>query len=284
MSSYMILLLSIVIWGSSVVATRIAGFTMGPIFLAFARMMIAAIILFIIHLFQKEKEKVAKRDMFLIFLSALIGVTIYYIIENYGVMMTSASTASMISGSYPAITLLVGVLFFHEKPTFRKVSGILISLCGIALLSVTSVHEQSSPIGIALLIFDGVCWALYNYIVQSINPKYSALTISKYQNWMAAAMMVPFLLLEKNMTVSLTPVSFACVFYLGAVCSCLAYVLYNAGLRGVSAFAAAVMLNLMPLSGTVLSALILHEAIGFRALLGGILIIAGVLTATLNRR
>ena len=44
------------------------------------------------------------------------------------------------------------------------------------------------------------------------------------------------------------------------------------------------MLNLMPLSGTVLSALILHEAIGFRALLGGILIIAGVLIATLNRR
>ena len=36
-------------------------------------------------------------------------MTIYYIIENYGIMMTSASTAAMIAGSYPAIALLIGV-------------------------------------------------------------------------------------------------------------------------------------------------------------------------------
>ena len=91
-------------------------------------------------------------------------------------------------------------------------------------------------------------------------------------------------LLEKNIPLTLTPVSAGCVLYLGAICSCLAYVLYNEGLRGVSAFAAAAMLNLMPLSGTVLSALILHEAIGLRALGGGALIIAGVLICTLNKR
>lgn len=284
MSSYVILLLAIVIWGSSVVATRIAGFTMGPIMLAFLRMTIASFILLVIHLFQKEKETVGKRDMFLIFLSALIGVTIYYIIENYGIMMTSASTAAMIAGSYPAIALLIGVLFFHERPTARKIIGIMISLCGIALLSVTSLDQQSSAAGIFLLVFDGICWTLYNYIVQAISDQYSALCISKYQTWMAAAMMVPFLLLEKNMSLTFTPASALCVLYLGAVCSCLAYILYNAGLRGVSAFSAAVMLNLMPLSGTVLSALILHETIGLKALTGGILIIAGVLISTLNHR
>ena len=284
MASYLILLLSILIWGSSVVATRIAGFTMGPITLAFLRLLIASVILFVIWIFHKPKETCSRRDLFLIFLSALIGVSIYYVIENYGVIMTSASTASMISGSYPALALLVGVLFFHEKLTLRKVGGIVISLCGIALLSLSGSGESSRALGIVLLIANGINWALYNYIVQAIDKRHYALTISMYQTWMASALMAPFLLLEKNMPFTFTPVSAGCVLYLGAVCSCLAYVLYNEGLRGVSAFAAAAMLNLMPLSGTVLSALILHEAIGFRALGGGALIIAGVLIGTLNKR
>lgn len=284
MSSYLILLSSIVIWGSSVVATRIAGFTTGPILLAFLRMLIASGALGAMHLFSHEKLNVEKKDLFLIFLSALLGVTIYYVIENYGVMMTSGSTASLISGSYPAIALLTGFLFFHEKLTLRKVSGIIVSMAGIAVLSFESASGASAPLGIILLIIDGVFWALYNYIVQAVDPKYSALTITKLQTWMACIMMIPFLLLEKQMSFVFTPASVICVLYLGLMCSTIAYVLYNAGLRGVSAFAAAVMLNLMPLSGTILSALILHEQLSLRALFGGALIIGGVLLSTLNKR
>lgn len=182
------------------------------------------------------------------------------------------------------MALLVGALFFHEKLTLRKAGGILISLAGIAVLSFEAAGGSSSIIGIILLIIDGIFWALYNYIVQAIDPKYSSLNISAYQTWIATVLMAPFLLLERNMAFVLTPVSALSILYLGAVCSSLAYVLYNAGLRGVSAFAAAAMLNLMPLSGTVLSALILHEVLGIRALVGGTLIIAGVLISTLIKR
>lgn len=284
MSSYLILLLSIVIWGSSVVATRIAGFMIGPITLAFMRMVIASVLLCLMRLFSKNRQKPDRKNLFLIFLSALIGVTLYYMIENYGILLTSASTASLISGSYPAIALLIGAFFFHEKLTASKAVGILISLLGIAVLSSSADRGSSSFTGIILLITDGVFWALYNYIVQAVDDSYSSLTVTSYQTWMAAVMMIPFLFLEKDVPLVLTPVSFACVIYLGAVCSCLAYVLYNAGLRGVSAFAAAAMLNLMPLSGTVLAALILHETIGMEAILGGALIIGGVVISTRRKR
>ena len=141
---------------------------------------------------------------------------------------------------------------------------------------------SSSLLGIGLLVLGGVFWALYNYMVQAISDELDAFTISWYQTLWAALFYLPFLFLEKGGMPALDMTSILCILYLGAGCSTLAYILYNAGLRGVSAFAAATLLNLMPLSGTVLSALILHETISLRSWLGGALIIAGVVIA--NRR
>ncbi len=282
MGSYLILTLSIILWGSSVVATRIAGFSIGPVALAFFRIAIAAVLMSAIRLFSKEKKKrPAGKDMKLIALSALLGITFYYMIENLGIMMTAASTASMISGSYPAITLALGFAFFHEKITVSRVAGILLSMAGIGVLTF-SAGGSSSLLGIGLLVLDGVFWALYNYMVQAISDELDAFTISWYQTLWAALFYLPFLFLEKGGMPALDMTSILCILYLGAGCSTLAYILYNAGLRGVSAFAAATLLNLMPLSGTVLSALILHETVSLRSWFGGALIIAGVVIA--NRR
>jgi drug/metabolite transporter (DMT)-like permease len=55
-----------------------------------------------------------------------------------------------------------------------------------------------------------------------------------------------------------------------------ALLLYNYGLRGTNPAAAAAMMNLMPIAGVVLSALILKETITIRHLLGTAVIIAGV--------
>ena len=282
MGSYLILTLSIILWGSSVVATRIAGFSISPVMLAFFRIAIAAAAMAVIRLFSNNRERPRGKDMKLIILSGVIGITFYYIIENIGIMMTAASTASMISGSYPAITLTLGFLLSHEKITGRRVAGILVSMAGIALLSVSS-GESSKLAGIGLLLLDGVFWALYNYMVQAVSPACSAFTISYYQTLAAAVCFIPFLFFERGTPLVLDQTSVMCILYLGLCCSTLAYILYNAGLRGVSAFAAATLLNLMPLSGTVLSALILHEEISLRAALGGVLIILGVILSNRSR-
>ena len=276
MSPVLMVLLSVIIWGSSVVATRIAGFTVGPVTLAFIRFVIASVLMSLIRLMQKEKQKPKRRDLFLIILSSAVGVTLYYIIENYGVILTAASTASLISGCYPAITLAIGALFFHEEITWNKTIGLLLALAGIFILSYSAASSSSSILGIVLLIIDGIFWALYNYIVQAADPSLSSFTITYYQTISGTLMFMPFLLLEKGSETVWNPSSVGAVLYLGVCCSTLAYMLYNAGLRGVSAFTAAAMLNVMPLAGTLLSALILHETVPLRSLLGGILIIIGV--------
>lgn len=281
MGSFLILTLSIILWGSSVVATRIAGFSVSPVWLAFFRIVIAAVLMAVIRLFSKNRSRPHGRDMALIILSAVIGITLYYIIENIGIMMTAASTASMISGSYPAITLALGFAFFHEKITVRRIAGILVSMAGIGLLTYAG-GGASRLAGIGLLLLDGVFWALYNYMVQAVSPGVDAFTISYYQTLAAAVCYLPFLLFEKGSVPVFDQTSLLCILYLGVCCSTLAYILYNKGLRGVSAFTAASLLNLMPLSGTVLSALILHEEISLKAGIGGILIILGVIIS--NRR
>ena len=278
--AYTALVLSNIIWGSSVVATRIAGGVIPPVTLCFLRFMTASLIMFSIWLISKDRQVPRGRDLVLVLVTGAVGVSVYYMLENRGIMMTSASTAALIAGSYPAITLLLGVLFFHEKATAGKVIGIGLALCGIALLSWQANEQASSALGIIFLLIDGLIWALYNYIVKSISDDLSPFTITFFQALTGTMLFVPFLFTESRAGIELTGSTVSCVLYLGIAASTVAYLLYNYGLRNVSAFAAASLLNLIPVSGTVLSALVLHEVITARAGLGGILVIAGVMIST----
>lgn len=274
------LVLSNMIWGSSVVATRIAGGVIPPVTLCFLRFMTASLIMGTVWLTSKNRQVPHGRDLVLVLVTGAVGVSVYYMLENRGIMLTSASMAAMIAGSYPAITLLLGVLFFHEKATAGKITGIVLALCGIALLSWQADGQASSALGIFFLLVDGLIWALYNYVVKSISDDLSPFTITFFQALTGTLLFVPFLFAESRAGIELSTSAVGCVLYLGIAASTAAYLLYNYGLRNVSAFAAAALLNLIPVSGTVLSALILHEVISARAGLGGILVIAGVMIST----
>ena len=66
----------------------------------------------------------------------------------------------------------------------------------------------------------------------------------------------------------------------GMLATTAAYLLWNWGLARVPASRAGVFLNLEPLVGTLLGVLILHESLGPRAILGGLMIIASALYFT----
>lgn len=73
----------------------------------FIRFVIAAILLFVFRLITKDKVKPDKKDMVKITLSGLLGITLYFAAENLGVKYTTASNASLIVASFPAITILL---------------------------------------------------------------------------------------------------------------------------------------------------------------------------------
>lgn len=274
MSYILATIAAITFWGSSFIGTKFAYISFTPVFTCFLRFLLAWLVLFLIRFFV-GKEQVEKKDHFWIALSALVGISLYYMLENIALGWTSSSYASLITGSYPVISILIGFLFFKEKLTKRMVAGMCLALCGVVVLS--NVSGGSNLPGNAILVFDGVLWGLYNYMVPRFNTKYSAVTITYYQTLYGVVFLVPFALMDSHTVGPITVTAELAVIFLGTCCSVAAYVLYTYGLRKVSCATAASLANLMPVIGVVLSYLLLKESISLIQALGGAAILTGVI-------
>ena len=274
------LVISIMIWSASFIATKFAYVAFTPLTLCFIRTGIAALIMIIIRAVRHEPMELAAEDRKPVFLSALFGIAFYYSLENIGVSLTSAGNASIITAVYPISTLIVGAVFFHDRIPLKQVSGILIAVAGIVILTVDPVGGggDTALAGNLLLLFNGFMWGAYNYLTQAISEKTDTSSLTFFQTVIGAVLLIPVLFLDMPIRVGpITAPVAAAVLFLSAGCSVGAYYLYNIGLRGVSAGTAASMLNLMPVFGLLFSRILLHETIVPRQLIGAAAVIAGVM-------
>lgn len=280
MKYYLSAIAGMLMWASSFIATKIAYQSFSPLLLCLVRFVIASVLMILIRFFQKDKVILQKKDRKNVILSALAGISVYYAFENIALKYTSASAASLIEAAYPAITILIGVLIYHERSSIRMLAGIVISILGVILITDFSDMASNGMLGNLLLIADGFLWGFYNFLVQGISDTYDTFTLSYYQFLYGTLFLIPMMVFEHPSMTHLTPQVILAVIYLSAGCSVLAFILYNYGLKGISASAASAIMNLMPVFGILLSVLILHETVTIRQILGGIIIMLGVMIST----
>ncbi len=268
-------------WSSSFIATKLTYQSISPILLCCIRFAISYLLLFLYRFFTKQKNKVEKKDLKIIIFSAIGGISIYYTLENIALSLTSASITSLIEAAYPVLTILVGIFIYHERTNKRTLFGIGISILGVILLT-DLTNASSDLLGNVLLIIGGILWGFYNYLVQKIPTKYDSITITYYQMLFGTIGFLPLLLLEKPMFCNIDIHIILSLLYLSAGCSVLALLLYNYGLKKIPASHASTLMNIMPIFGIMLSALILHETITPNQIIGGIIILLGVFISTMK--
>lgn len=273
---YFALMISVCLWGSSFIADKIALQSFSPLFLCLIRFMISTAVLLVFRLGRKDFRYPDPEDMKKIAAAAFLGISVYYAIENTAVNMTSAADASVISAAYPLLTILNGIVFYHFRPARNQIIGILMACIGVLVLTVSSSRENSSLIGNLMLVFNGFLWALYNYLTGRISRNCDNFSVTYLQILIGTVCFIPMLFLESFTIGTITLTSVLAVLYLAVCCSLAALLLYNYGLRNTDPATTAALMNLMPVAGVVLSALILKETITIRHILGGVIIIVGV--------
>ena len=279
------LILSIMIWAGSFAATKYAYQCFTPLFLCLVRFFLAAVLLTIIRTIRKEHKPLPKRDRKAVILTALTGITVYYSFENLALSLTSASNAAVITAVYPVFTIIIGYCFFHDRIPLKQLSGILIAIAGILFITVVPGSEKGSGefLGNILLIINGFMWGLYNYLVHGVSKETDTSTFTYYMTVFGALFLLPVVFLESPvLKAPLNGPVLIALFFLTAGCSIIAYYLYNYGLRKVSVGTTMAIMNLMPVFGLFFSAVLLHEVIGLREILGALAVIAGVMISARN--
>lgn len=269
---------AVFIWSASFVATKVAFRSFPPLTLGALRFIIAAIMLGTVLCVQKGFTRPARQDLGRLLISGLLGITLYFSMENWGVKLATAADASLIVASYPAITILLEMVLYRTSVSAIRLAGVALAILGVYLIVSESSHIGSAHhlIGDIILAATGIVWAFYNFLTRKVVHRYPAILITFFQTVAGAIAFLPLALTERAAWRLPNPVSLLTLFYLAVFCSVVAFLLYAHGLKELSASSAVTVMNLVPVFGVIFSLLFLREPIGLLQILGGLVVIAGI--------
>jgi len=269
------------LWGLSFLSIKVAVREVPPMTMAAARFLIAVLALPVLAALRGSSLRVAARDLPLLAASGFVGVTIYFLGENHGVALLSASESSIIVGTIPVITVLAERVLLGTRLGIRTYLGSVLSCLGVALIVARPGASSSSIRGYLFMALATLAWVAYAFLTRPLARRHSLLTITFWQILFGLLGSVPFALAEAPQWQTPGPASVLNIVYLGLLCSALGYWLYVATLEILGPGRASLYLNLIPVVSVVAAYFILGERLGWLQLAGGGAAIAGVYLATL---
>lgn len=140
-------------------------------------------------------EKVARKDLFLIFLASLFGVQFNQLTFILASPFTSPVDISIIATLIPIITMCLAAIFLREPITWKKTLGILIGASGALIIILTTAKNPttaSNPLlGNSLFLLSCIIFSSYLTIFKNVILRYKAFTFMKWMFLFAAICQLP---------------------------------------------------------------------------------------------
>lgn len=277
---YVIAFVIVVIWGCTFVQTKIlinSGLRPDEIFLF--RFTLAYIL--ILPLAGKRLFLDNWTDEALAVALGLTGGSLYFVTENYALAYGYCSNVALIVCLTPMITaLIVGCFYKSERMGRSAVVGSAIAFVGMALVVFNgNFILQLSPLGDVLALAACLCWALYTLIIKRLQDKYSNMLITRKIFGYGLLTILPMLLVrgvDIELLVDGGAVVWGNILFLGCVASMLCFLGWNFCLERLGTVRATNLLYLNPVISITTSAIVLGERVTWIAILGAILILAGL--------
>ncbi len=275
-----LLLLLAAIWGSSFLFIKLGVDELAPSVVAFARLLLGALLLLVLLVAQPGKGGLAPLRGKLrpvVVLAALNNALPFWLLGFAETRLDSGLTA-VIQASAPICTvLLASRIDASQRVTGARLLGVGIGFVGVIMLvgvqSGGQIVAALAVIGAALCYGGSVLFA--GVTVKDIPP----LQVSLGQLGVAAIMMAPIALLQAPSSMPPTNTLLA-VATLGFLGSGIAYLLYFALIARVGAARTILVTYLVPAFALVYGAVFLDEAVTAVALAGLALVLAGTALAT----
>ncbi|MDX3453642.1 DMT family transporter [Streptomyces sp. ME02-8801-2C] len=273
-------------WSSSYAVTKRVLEDVGPLSIGAIRFTLAALLLgVLIRLNRHRPARPDARQRWQLYLCGFLGITVYFVLENVGVDLSTASDASLIVATYPMMTMLLELVVFRTRMPRLRVTGVLLATVGAFLVvrNGAEVGGSSRRLGDLLLLLGGLAWAGYNVLTKRASAGQNAVSVTYYQTLAGAAGFLAASLLEAGDWRMPDATASALLGYLAVACSVGGFLLYNYGLRGMASSVAVNILNLVPVIGVLGAVVINGESIRAAQVVGGVVIVVGVALGLVER-
>ncbi|WP_073078151.1 DMT family transporter [Sporobacter termitidis] len=280
LTGHLFAFITIFIWGTTFISTKILLRAFSPIEILFLRFTIGFIVLLLIY---PHRLKVNERKQELYFAAAgLCGITLYYLLENIALTYTLASNVGVIISVAPFFTAIFAHLFLNgEKLKLQFFIGFIVAVIGIFLMSYNgSRRPQLNPLGDILAVLAAVVWAAYSVLTKKISGfHYNTIQATRRIFFYGLIFMIPALFIfdfKPNLSALTQPVNLFNILFLGLGASALCFVTWNSAVKVLGAVKTSGYIYLVPVITVVTSVIVLQEKITGAAVFGTLLTLTGL--------
>ncbi|MBZ3936192.1 DMT family transporter [Methanimicrococcus blatticola] len=243
----------------------------------FHRFLLAAILLGLIMVIQKQSFKVSKKELFV-----LAGLGVLFAASSLGLFMSfkyiEAGVASTILFIYPVIVAVIMAVFFKEKISLVTILSIVLALGGVVLLYGGNGGGSLNPLGVIFVLSASLTYALYIISVNKTDLHIPDLKLTFYVIVFCTVTIFIHSLTSESSHLQLltTPKMWFWAGMLALIPTVVSLILMVKAIHLIGSTPTAIMGALEPLTAVVIGIAVFGEALTLQLIIGIILILAGV--------
>lgn len=203
-----------------------------------------------------------------------------FILQYVGLTITTSSKTALLVDINVTAVAIVSYFAFKERLGRLQVAGIVLGMFGVVLVTTDkglSFDLEELP-GDLMVYLAGWSWAFFIVLSKKTLARHSAVEVSSG----AIASCTVWLVLPvaylyfAGTDLSIEPLGWTAILYLGLVCTSAATLLWAMGLEGVSATASATIMLVEVITALVISMGLLGESLRTVALVGGLMVLISI--------
>jgi drug/metabolite transporter (DMT)-like permease len=277
-----LLLLVALLWGTTFVAQKLGGTTVGPLAFVSVRFLAASVFLIPIAIWESRRSTVRLRRIDFAG-GAAIGACLCSacLLQQTALASTTATNAGFLTAVYMVLVPFVAWMITRQAPRPLVLAACAVALLGAWLLAgagsgAAAAAGQWSRGDVLVLVSD-LIWALHISLIAKFRGIASRpILLSLIQCAITGLVSLPAALIWQPVTVPVLLGALPAILYAGIVSSGIAFTLQIVAQRFTPPAEAALIMSLESVFAAIAGAVVLGEMLSLRAACGALLIMLGV--------
>ena len=281
LKGYLFAILSAVIYGCMpLMAKYIYADGVTPMTLVLLRNFLALPVLGVLAFFEQKTLKTPLKTLKSISILAFFGCVITPILLFSSYQYMASGTATIFHFAYPAIVVLLGILFFKKKPQIGSLISVILCVVGIAMFYTPG--EPLSFTGSAFALASAVTFATYVVILSATKKEISGFLFTFYMAAGSSVMTFIACILTKQLSLPTSALGWGLCTLFAVTVTAGAVVLFQQATFNIGGEKTSVLSTLEPITSVVIGIVIFHESAGINVLIGSALVVAASLLIAIS--
>ncbi len=258
-----------------------------PITLTFLRNLLCLPVFFAVLKLRKVPVKVDRKVLWrMLFLGFFVTTT--SLTYNIALSMIDVGMVTTLHYIYPALVMLVCVVFYKESYTLRKGAALACVTLGVACFLLSAGVRGGGLVvkGMCFALISGVSHACYMIFMDRTGLKSEPpLRVALYSGLSASLVAGVFGYATGSFTfATITTKAWLLTIAFALLCNAIALPAFQLGIKYVGPTTAAILSTVEPITGNLFGVLLLSESINSVKVISCLLILSGVVILSLPKR